>query len=66
MLMLNFNHERFAIAVMVARGARLCFSEAFKYALERETFGKALVKHQIIRFKLAEMARQVRARAPAC
>ena len=59
-LMLNFNHERFGIAVTVARGARLCFAEAFKHALERKTFGKPLVKHQIIRFKLAEMARQVR------
>lgn len=33
---------------------------ALKYAMERETFGKKLISHQIIRYKLAEMARQVR------
>ncbi len=27
--------------------------------MTRETFGKALIKHQLIRFKLAEMARQI-------
>ncbi len=27
--------------------------------MSRKTFGKALIKHQIIRFKLAEMARQI-------
>jgi alkylation response protein AidB-like acyl-CoA dehydrogenase len=37
----------------------LCFEQAFKYALTRETFGKPLVSHQIIRYKLAEMARQI-------
>jgi alkylation response protein AidB-like acyl-CoA dehydrogenase len=29
--------------------------------MSRETFGKKLVHHQIIRFKLAEMARQIEA-----
>ena len=29
------------------------------YALKRKTFGKTLVSHQIIRYKLAEMARQI-------
>jgi alkylation response protein AidB-like acyl-CoA dehydrogenase len=55
----NFNHERFVIATSAARMARLCFEEAFKYALVRKTFGKTLVQHQLIRFKLAEMARQI-------
>ena len=30
-----------------------------KFALTRKTFGKPLVSHQVIRYKLAEMARQV-------
>lgn len=59
-IMLNFNHERFGMAIGTCRVARICFAEAFRYALERETFGRKLVGHQIIRFKLAEMARQVR------
>ena len=29
--------------------------------MSRETFGKPLIQHQLIRFKLAEMARQIEA-----
>jgi len=55
----NFNHERFVIACSTTRQARICFEQSFKYALSRKTFGKRLVDHQIIRFKLAEMIRQI-------
>jgi alkylation response protein AidB-like acyl-CoA dehydrogenase len=58
-LLLNFNHERLVIATGVCRGSRMMFEQAFKYALKRKTFGKKLVQHQLIRFKLAEMARQI-------
>lgn len=60
-IMTNFNHERFVIAASTARVARVCYTEAFKYAMQRETFGKKLISHQIIRFKLAEMVRQIEA-----
>ncbi|KAJ9454640.1 putative medium-chain specific acyl-CoA dehydrogenase [Diplonema papillatum] len=60
-LMVNFNHERFVLAVEALRSARVCYAEAFKHALVRKTFGKRLVDHQIVRFKLAEMARMVEA-----
>jgi len=55
----NFNHERFVIGASSTRQARMCFEQAFKYAMVRKTFGKRLVDHQIIRFKLAEMIRQI-------
>jgi alkylation response protein AidB-like acyl-CoA dehydrogenase len=55
----NFNHERFVISCSFTRLARICYEQAFKYALTRKTFGKRLVDHQIIRFKLAEMVRQI-------
>ena len=55
----NFNHERLLIAVGACRQARMCYEMAFEEALKRETFGKPLIKHQLIRFKLAEMSRQV-------
>jgi alkylation response protein AidB-like acyl-CoA dehydrogenase len=55
----NFNHERFVIACSATRQARVCFEQAFKYALVRKTFGKRLVDHQIIRFKLAEMLQRI-------
>jgi len=61
LLMLNFNHERFVIAGQACRYARLCYELSIKYASSRETFGKKLIHHQVIRFKLAEMARQVEA-----
>eukprot|EP00754_Rhynchopus_humris_P019422 Rhum_TRINITY_DN14641_c10_g1::Rhum_TRINITY_DN14641_c10_g1_i2::g.103182::m.103182 len=60
-IMHNFNHERFVIAASACRSARLCYEEAFKYALQRKTFGKFLIDHQIIRAKLAEMLRQIEA-----
>jgi len=59
LLMLNFNHERFVIAAQASRYARLCYELSMKYAISRETFGKKLIHHQLIRFKLAEMARQI-------
>jgi len=61
LLLTNFNHERFVIAAGTCRMARLCYEEAITYAMERETFGKKLVGHQIIRYKLAEMVRQIEA-----
>jgi len=60
-IMTNFNHERFLIACRATRGCRLLYEASLKYALERETFGKKLMSHQIIRYKLAEMARQLEA-----
>jgi alkylation response protein AidB-like acyl-CoA dehydrogenase len=42
-----------------SRFARVCLEEAFKYALKRKTFGKVLMEHPVIRWKVAEMARQV-------
>jgi len=41
----NFNHERFVIATSVVRACRLCYEEAFKWAMTRKTFGKPLMKH---------------------
>jgi len=61
LIMTNFNHERFVISAASTRESRLCFEEAIKYSLLRETFGKPLIQHQIIRAKLAEMARQIEA-----
>jgi acyl-CoA dehydrogenase len=59
LILYNFNHERFVISAGTCRAARLCYEEAITYALTRKTFGKRLVDHQVIRAKLAEMARQI-------
>lgn len=61
MLLENFNHERWIIAVSCCREARECYREAFEWAIKRQTFGKPLMNSQVIRAKLANMARQVEA-----
>lgn len=58
-IMENFNHERFAIVCMTNRFSRVCLEEALKFANKRKTFGKTLVEHPVIRWKIAEMARLV-------
>ena len=55
----NFNHERWALCIQASRFSRVCLEEAFKYAMKRNTFGKKLIEHPVIRLKIAEMARQV-------
>ena len=62
----NFNHERWLIAVGACRSARMCYEESVKEALKRKTFGKRLIEHQMIRAKLAEMARQVESLYDSC
>ena len=59
--MYNFNHERWMLIAHATRFARVCLEESVKHALRRKTFGKKLIEHPVIRFKIAEMARQVEA-----
>ena len=60
-IMRNFNSERLGMAMGCCAYARVCLKEAAEWAQQRETFGKTLVKHQSIRIKLANMARQINA-----
>jgi acyl-CoA dehydrogenase len=57
----NFNAERIDLAVQSTAFSRVCFDEAVAWARERETFGKRLADHQVIRHKLAEMDRVINA-----
>ena len=57
----NFNAERIDLAVQSTAFSRVCFDEALAWARERETFGKRLADHQVIRHKLAEMDRCINA-----
>jgi alkylation response protein AidB-like acyl-CoA dehydrogenase len=41
--------------------ARAAFEIALRYAQERETFGKVIIEHQAVAFRLAEMATQLEA-----
>ncbi|EDM79701.1 probable acyl-CoA dehydrogenase [Plesiocystis pacifica SIR-1] len=60
-IMVNFNNERMMLAAMALGFARLCFEEAADWAQQRETFGKPLVRHQVVRHKLVDMATSIRA-----
>ncbi|KAI9762787.1 MAG: hypothetical protein M4579_000139 [Chaenotheca gracillima] len=60
-VMTNFNHERIGIIIQCIRFSRVCYEESVKYAHKRKTFGKKLIDHPVIRFKLAHMARQIEA-----
>jgi alkylation response protein AidB-like acyl-CoA dehydrogenase len=52
---------RVGIASQCLGIARAAFEAARDYARERETFGKPLIEHQAIAFKLADMAMQIHA-----
>ena len=39
--------------------ARAAFESAVKYAKERETFGKTIIRHQAVGFRLADMATRI-------
>jgi acyl-CoA dehydrogenase len=60
-IMLNFNSERLGMAAGSYGFAKVCLEEAIAYARERETFGRPLIKNQVIRHKLVDMAMRVNA-----
>ena len=60
-IMHNFNPERLMMAAQCYGLARCCIDEAAAYAKERETFGKPLIKNQVIKHKLVDMRRRAEA-----
>jgi len=60
-IMRNFNNERRSMVTSANRMSRICLEDAISYARKRKTFGQPLIKHDVIRHKLAEMARQINA-----
>jgi acyl-CoA dehydrogenase len=60
-IMMNFNMERFNLCLWANRCARTCLEEAILYARKRKTFGKPLMSHDLIRWKMVEMIRAIEA-----
>ncbi|MEH6526169.1 MAG: acyl-CoA dehydrogenase family protein [Sneathiella sp.] len=60
-IMTNFNNERLWMAASSNGLARVCMEDAIAWARARYTFGKRLADHQVIRHKIAEMARKINA-----
>ncbi|MDX1580735.1 MAG: acyl-CoA dehydrogenase family protein [Alphaproteobacteria bacterium] len=60
-VMKNFNSERIGMAASCIGASKACLEDAITWAQERQTFGKRLIDHQVIRHKIAEMARHIKA-----
>lgn len=55
------NGERLIACQSATRASRACLAEAIHFARERVTFGRPLIKSQVIRHKFAQMARRIEA-----
>lgn len=66
MIVNNFNAERIDMAAQSIAFSQVCLDEALAWARERETFGRPLAQHQVIRHKLVEMDRTIRANQAWC
>jgi acyl-CoA dehydrogenase len=60
-IMINFQSERLALAVVANMTARMALEQSIAYARERQAFGKKLTGFQVTRHKLADMATLVEA-----
>ncbi len=57
-IMRNFQGERLIMATQCYATAQRCLDLTLTYTQQREAFGGTLASHQVVRHKLAEMARQ--------
>lgn len=60
-IMQRFDSERLTMAVQAVAMSQRCFDLAVEWSRNRVTFGEPLANRQVIRHKLAEMARQTTA-----
>jgi acyl-CoA dehydrogenase len=58
-IMQQFQSERLSLAVQAYATAARCLDLSLHWVRQRQTFGRPLSSRQVIRHKLAEMARQV-------
>ncbi|MGB1014797.1 MAG: acyl-CoA dehydrogenase family protein [Nannocystaceae bacterium] len=58
-LMHNFNRERLFIAAMAYAFSNVCLQQSVEYARVRTTFGRPLIKRQVLRHKLVDMASRI-------
>ena len=61
LIMNNFNGERVTLAATALGAAQVCYHDALAWARLRQTFGKRLADHQVIRHKLADMKMRLEA-----
>lgn len=58
-IMENFNYERITMVAWSLGMMKDCLAEAVAWARQRETFGRRLIEHQVIRHKIAEMSARI-------
>jgi len=58
-IMHNFNYERLGMVAGMLGMMKTCFDESVSWAQQRETFGKNLISHQVIRHKIADMSAKI-------
>ena len=58
-IMQNFNYERLGMMAQGLGMMKACYDDALAWARERETFGKPLSRHQVIRHKLVGMSTRI-------
>jgi acyl-CoA dehydrogenase len=58
-IMMQFAAERLSIAVQAYATAQRCLDLTMAWVRERETFGRPLSSRQVVRHRIAEMAREV-------
>jgi acyl-CoA dehydrogenase len=59
-IMHNFNGERIGMSAQALAYARVCLADAIDWARTRQTFGKRLADHQVIRHKIADLVARIR------
>lgn len=58
-IMQNFNLERVALIAGCLGACKAVMEDAVGWAQERETFGKPLIRHQVIRHKIADISMRI-------
>jgi acyl-CoA dehydrogenase len=58
---MTFNDERLGLAASAIGFAEVAYQEALAHAKLRQTFGKPLIEHQVIRHKLVDMRQRITA-----
>lgn len=58
-IMKHFQRERLVAAVATVSGAQKAWEQAFKYAQERQQFGRPISKFQVTRHKLVDMLTEI-------
>jgi len=57
-IMQQFASERLSMAVQAHATAQRCVDLTIQYTKQRETFGRPIATRQVVRHRIAEMARQ--------